>query len=917
MAKQYCRISDLDMEKDGLMDGLKQLSRWFPKVAGMGGLGGAMLTKACLLSSVAIPLGIVPLSAAWATCGVDGNMLSNCGFETGNITGWTSGDPTGWAMSTGRSGSGNSAVYSYYGETDTGTVLSQTLATTVGTKYQITFSYKSDGGQAVRAYFGSTLVFEYTGAAQEWTDYNFRAQATASSTQLRFEVDAQGSPQYLDEAGVATCSNCNSNANTHTGAVVDTNKIGNAAYTTNDAAGSGSTITFDGGVLTSGGGETLGTVNSPKQVEILVWETGGTIDTSGGTVALGGTMTNLGRLKIEGGGTTTLSGSITNTTGTVVEIAGGTVTTLTDGGGTTVTGGSFVVSDGQLNVNREVNSEVNVESGGTLRGTGTISQASTISGTLRPGNSPGTLNFAAPVTQAGGSTLQLDVDGTGTANGAGNYSRVLITGLGSTYAIGSGATIAPELRGLTGSANNDYSPPIGQRFAGVVEAEGGVSGTFATVTQPGAGLLAGTRFVPVYHANSIDLYTTVASYANMGTAGLSQSRNQAALGGALEALEPTRNTTNKAVFDALAPLPSAALPKALSSISGEGNASLPQTSVGVGRSFGKTITGRLATLHGNTPIAQVASLDLANLHFSSDGDSYSGIMRDSGTMMAAAPDDSGVGGWAGWVRGFGAYTSNGGDGNNPGFHSITGGGVAGADLMVRPDLRFGLAVGYARSAVNGRDGSGEVTVDSYHLGPYMGWTSGQWYVDGEMGVTINSFQTSRDIQVGTLAATATAEGVGYDVGGQAEIGYNHSFSGYTLTPLASLRYDLADAGSYNETGAGALNLSVHDKRHQQVRTGLGARLTRTFELQDGLKAEPDVSLRWEHDVFDQSYATTQDLNGASFKVNSAKPGRDAAVIGTGISAILDNNLRLFAHYDADVRANQTSHTLTGGARVLW
>src|SRR3546814_1314161 len=84
-----------------------------------------------------------------------------------------------------------------------------------------------------------------------------------------------------------------------------------------------------------------------------------------------------------------------------------------------------------------------------------------------------------------GSLLALDIDGLTPGNGAGHYDTLVLTGANSVYT--ADGTIAPPLRGITGSANNDFTPKIGQTFQAVT-AEGGVQGTFDALEQPSAGL---------------------------------------------------------------------------------------------------------------------------------------------------------------------------------------------------------------------------------------------------------------------------------------------------------------------------------------------------------------------------------------------------------------------------------------------
>ena len=81
--------------------------------------------------------------------------------------------------------------------------------------------------------------------------------------------------------------------------------------------------------------------------------------------------------------------------------------------------------------------------------------------------------------------------------------------------------------------------------------------------------------------------------------------------------------------------------------------------------------------------------------------------------------------------------------------------------------------------------------------------------------------------------------------------------------------------------------------------------------------EPELRVRWEHDILDAGTKTTQWIGDQQFTATSAKAGRDAGVFGAGIAAIIDKDMRLYAHYDSEVRANQIDHIVTAGFRYSW
>lgn len=184
--------------------------------------------------------------------------------------------------------------------------------------------------------------------------------------------------------------------------------------------------------------------------------------------------------------------------------------TLTLSGNNTYSGITHVQA-GQLNITGQMQQSrlLQIDHGATLRGTGFINSPTIISGILAPGNSAGTLTFFQPLTMTSSSQTLFDINGIGTANGAGNYSRVRVLS-----AMKLGGALQPRLRGIEGQATNALTPRVGDRFAGVLFAQEGFVGGFDTLAQP-EGLTPGSRFDIFFNGNQADL--SVASTALPGS----------------------------------------------------------------------------------------------------------------------------------------------------------------------------------------------------------------------------------------------------------------------------------------------------------------------------------------------------------------------------------------------------------------
>ena len=143
--------------------------------------------------------------------------------------------------------------------------------------------------------------------------------------------------------------------------------------------------------------------------------------------------------------------------------------TLRLGGANTYTTATNV-NAGRVDVLGSLAGPVNVNSTGTLGGTGTINDSMNVNsgGTLAPGTSPGILQTAS-VTFASGSTFDVEMGGTTAGNGSGFHDQLSVTG---TVNLG-GATL--NLASFGG-----FTPTSGDQFV-IIDNDGAdtISGTFS------------------------------------------------------------------------------------------------------------------------------------------------------------------------------------------------------------------------------------------------------------------------------------------------------------------------------------------------------------------------------------------------------------------------------------------------------
>jgi outer membrane autotransporter protein len=611
----------------------------------------------------------------------------------------------------------------------------------------------------------------------------------------------------------------------------------------------GAEVCVEGGELTFDKSTTVG-------ADVDVGNVGGTVDTAGVDGELSGTIFGTGGLTKIGLGNLVLSGNNTFT-------------------------GNTEIQRGILTVNGSLQSPVFVGLDGMLRGTGRINGRTRVAGTLAPGNSPGTLTFGAPVSMDPTGRLLIEIDGAGTGNGAGNYSRVIVQGVGNTFT--ANGTLQPQLRGISASPTsaaptNDFTPSIGQSFA-IVEAVGGVDGTFTALAQP-TGLAGGTRFDALYDANAIRLVLTPSDYANLPNTAL--KGNASAAGGAIQSGRPAPHARKDDLYRSLAILNEQELALALHQLGGEIHADMISAGFEAHRLNRDTIIGRLNDLRlGRFAPSASGQVD-PNQHF--------------------------------WLQARGGWLDADGDKNAADFDQTLWGLMGGVDMPINPSLRLGAAIGYVENDVDA-NAMGEGNTDSVQLVGYGLWEDGGKFANFAVGYGWDSYDTKRRINFREPSALRSSTD-GYSLFLDAEGGMRIDQNGYFIEPTLGVRGDILRRDGFAERG-GIGALSVEADTYQAIQTRLGAMIERPFETAAG-QLVPQLRAYWLHD-FGDSIAPSSEatLSGQRFSVDASDVGRDALALGVGLTMEANENLSVFIDYDFTYRSEQTGHGLVAGIQMRW
>ena len=129
-----------------------------------------------------------------------------------------------------------------------------------------------------------------------------------------------------------------------------------------------------------------------------------------------------------------------------------------------------------------------------------------------------------------------------------------------------------------------------------------------------------------------------------------------------------------------------------------------------------------------------------------------------------------------------------------------------------------------------------------------------------------------------------------------------------MTPLASVNYMHLHTGSYAESGADALNLSVNSQDYDMAMTGFGAKVAYPLEFKYGT-IMPDLHAKWLYDWVGDNQATTASFagGGTAFGTSGFKAARSGYDIGTKISLKTKYNISLDLDYDFFLKTDYYEH----------
>ncbi|MHC4430112.1 MAG: autotransporter outer membrane beta-barrel domain-containing protein, partial [Planctomycetota bacterium] len=200
-------------------------------------------------------------------------------------------------------------------------------------------------------------------------------------------------------------------------------------------------------------------------------------------------------------------------------------------------------------------------------------------------------------------------------------------------------------------------------------------------------------------------------------------------------------------------------------------------------------------------------------------------------------------------------------------------------------------------------------------GPYVSWTSGNFYVDGSVTFGYHFYDGSRNIPA--LDRIADSDFDGYDITGYVGAGYHYEIArDLFVTPIASMQYSYFDFDGFTETGAGGANLNVDSRTVDSLRSRLGANIS--LKLDWDVDIVPYFFVGWEHEFMDDEDVAARFAPGSSpFLIDTGNPAKDSVFVGGGANVLLKHNVSAFIRYEGSFSDDSDVSGIAGGISIAF
>ena len=234
-----------------------------------------------------------------------------------------------------------------------------------------------------------------------------------------------------------------------------------------------------------------------------------------------------------------------------------------------------------------------------------------------------------------------------------------------------------------------------------------------------------------------------------------------------------------------------------------------------------------------------------------------------------------------------------------GFDADSSGIAFGAEKFVTDDVKVGVGYAYTNTDIDGFMRSTDV--DTHTAIVYGEYKPSNWYVNGIATYGWSDYEENKNVAGVGVKADYDVETFGL----QAITGYDMNINGFGLTPEAGLRYVHIKQDAYKDSADQKVSGNDSD-----ILTGvIGAKVSRNFELSNGMNIKPEARIAATYDLFNDDVNSVVTLaNGSAYAVEGEALDRFGMEFGAGVTAEVNDNVELSLGYEGKFREDYQDHT---------
>ncbi len=297
------------------------------------------------------------------------------------------------------------------------------------------------------------------------------------------------------------------------------------------------------------------------------------------------------------------------------------------------------------------------------------------------------------------------------------------------------------------------------------------------------------------------------------------------------------------------------------------------------------------------PMVQKTQTETANQVFSAVSTRLTGGSISTGSEGMSSGDsnpDAAV-----WVQGMYNHSELDDTSKAKGFDADSAGVALGIEKFINKNVKVGAGYAYTNTDIDGFMRSTDVDTHTAIL--YGEYKPSNWFINGIATYGWSDYSEDKNVSGQNINADYDVETFGL----QAITGYDMQIKGLGITPEAGLRYVHIKQDAYKDSADQSVSANDSD-----ILTGvIGAKVNKTFALDNGMLIKPEARVAATYDLFNDDVNSVVTLaNGSAYAVDGEALDRFGMEFGAGVTAEVNDNVEFALGYEGKFREDYQDHT---------